>query len=78
MDVRALRRQLNLTQGELAEKAFTTPRTIARWEQHEVQPNLQGRARLREIGKEFQQRQARNERDGPSKRELQAEDAVVE
>lgn len=71
MDVRALRRQLGLTQAELAEKAFTTPRTIIRWEQKNVMPNLQGRARLREIAKEWQRDQARSE---PVKRQLEASD----
>ena len=70
MDVKALRRKLNLTQEELAEKAFTTPRTIQRWENHDVHPNLQGRQRLREIGQEFTRRQALN--DGPTKRQLEA------
>ena len=76
MDVRALRRQLNLTQEELAEKVPTHSRTIRRWERKEVKPNLLGRARLRAIMQEWQQRQARS--DGPSKRQLEASQLDVE
>lgn len=76
MDVKALRRQLGWTQQELAEKVPTTARTIARWEHREMKPNLLGRARLRAIMKEFQQRQASS--DGPTKRQLEARDLEVE
>ena len=71
MDVKALRRQLGWTQEKLAEKAYTTPRTIIRWEQRDVMPNLQGRARLREIAKEWQREQARKT---PERRQFQAEE----
>ena len=71
MDVKALRRQLGLTQDELAEKVPTHSRTIRRWERKEVKPNLLGRARLRAIMQEWQQRQARA--DGPTRRQLEAQ-----
>ena len=72
MDVRALRRQLGLTQEELAEKIPTTQRTIKRWEGRHHRPNLLGRARLREIMREWQQQMARS--DGPTRRHFGQEE----
>ena len=74
MDVRAIRRKLNLTQAALAEQIPTTIRTITRWENDDMRPNQMARARLRAIVQEFQRRQ--HQSDGPQRRALEASDSV--
>jgi DNA-binding XRE family transcriptional regulator len=49
MDVKALRRSLDMTQDQLAEIVPTTKRTIIRWEQRHVMPNPIAVARLKAI-----------------------------
>lgn len=74
MNVRAIRRQLGLTQQKLAEQIPTTIRTITRWENDDMRPNQMARARLRAIVQEFQRRQ--HQSDGPQRRALEASDSV--
>lgn len=70
MDVKALRRQLNLSTNELAERIPTSRRTIERWENQGMRPNQLARARLRQLMQEYRQKQAQGE--GPTKRQLEA------
>ena len=73
MDVRAIRRQLGMTQRQLAEELPTTIRSITRWENDAFRPNQMARARLRSLVQESQRKQHMS--DGPTRRALEASDA---